>query len=78
MRDVSPNMQDYQETYRNSSLEVPEYFNFAFDVVDKRAEDRTKLALISLDPSGDVAQHHAFWDLKVQSDRFANVLKSLG
>ena len=34
MRDVSPNMQDYQETYRNSSLEVPEYFNFAFDVVD--------------------------------------------
>ena len=78
MRDVSPNMQDYQETYRNSSLEVPEYFNFAFDVVDKRAEDRTKLALISLDPSGEIAQHHAFWDLKVQSDRFANVLKSLG
>jgi len=78
MRDAVPNMQDYQETYRNSSLEVPEYFNFAFDVVDKWAEDRTKLALISLDPSGDNAQHHAFWDLKVQSDRFANVLKSLG
>jgi acetyl-CoA synthetase len=71
-------MQDYAETYRDFKLDVPEHFNFAFDVVDKWAEDRTKLALISLDPSGENAQHHTFWDLKVQSNRFANVLKGLG
>ena len=66
------------ETYRDFKLDVAEHFNFAFDVVDKWAEDRTKLALISLDPSGENAQHHTFWDLKVQSNRFANVLKGLG
>ncbi|HIB12347.1 MAG TPA: acyl-CoA synthetase [Dehalococcoidia bacterium] len=71
-------MQDYAETYRDFKLDVPEHFNFAFDVVDKWAEDRTKLALISLDPAGENAQHHTFWDLKVQSNRFANVLKGLG
>jgi len=78
MQDTTPNMQDYAETYRDFKLDVPEHFNFAFDVVDKWAEDRTKLALISLDPAGENAQHHTFWDLKVQSNRFANVLKGLG
>ena len=78
MQDTTPNMQDYAETYQNFKLDVPEHFNFAFDVVDKWAEDRTKLALISLDPAGENAQHHTFWDLKVQSNRFANVLKGLG
>ena len=60
MKDTTPNMQDYAETYRDFKLDVPERFNFAFDVVDKWAEDRTKLALISLDPSGENAQHHTF------------------
>lgn len=78
MQDTTPNMQDYAETYRDFKLDVPEHFNFAFDVVDKWAEDRTKLALISLDHAGENAQHHTFWDLKVQSNRFANVLKGLG
>ena len=73
-----PNMQDYEETFRDFKLDVPERFNFAFDVVDEWARDRTKLALISLDPQGDNARHHTFWDLKVLSDRCANVLKDLG
>ena len=78
MPDSTPNMTDYDATYRDHRLEVPEFFNFGFDVVDRWAEDRTKLALISLDPTGQNRQHHTFWDLKVLSDRFANVLKSLG
>jgi len=68
MKDTTSNMQDYAVTYRD----------FKLDVLDKRAEDRTKLALISLNHSGENAQHHTFWDLKVQSNRFANVLKGLG
>ena len=78
MPDLAPNMLNYEETYRDYRLEVPEFFNFAFDVVDRWAEDRTKLALISLDPTGQQAQHHTFWDLKVQSNRFTNVLRGLG
>ena len=48
--DESPmNMQDYEETYASFQLDVPEFYNFAFDVVDKWAEDRTKLALLTID-----------------------------
>ena len=78
MRDVTPNMQDYEETFRTARLDVPEYFNFALDVVDRWADDHTKLALVSVDPSGEAAEHHTFWDLKVLSDRFANLLRGLG
>ena len=74
----APNMTDYEYAYHNDRLEVPEYFNFGFDVVDKWAEDRTKLALLSVDPSGEKATHHTFWDLKTLTDRFANALRELG
>ncbi len=78
MRDVTPNMLDYEETYQNFKLDVPEHFNFGFDVVDRWAEDHTKLALVSVDPTGEHAQKHTFWDLKVLSNRFANLLRGLG
>ena len=78
MKDVTPNMRDYEETYRTARLDVPEYFNFALDVADRWADDHTKLALVSVDPSGETAERHTFWDLKVLSDRFANILKGLG
>ena len=61
MRDVLPNMQDYEETYRTARLDVPEYFNFALDVADRWADDHTKLALVSVDTSGETAEHHTFW-----------------
>ena len=75
---IPPNMEDYESAYRNDRLEVPEYFNFGFDVVDKFAEDRTKLALLSVDPSSESVQHHTFWDLKVLSDKYANALREAG
>ena len=31
MKDVAPNMPDYETAYRNDRLDVPEYFNFGFD-----------------------------------------------
>ena len=49
-RPGTPNMVDYEEACRSFALEVPEYFNFATDVVDGRAGDHTKLALLSVDP----------------------------
>ena len=78
MADLAPNMLNYEETFRDFQLEVPEFYNFGFDVVDRWAEDRTKLALISVDPTGQQIQQHTFWDLKIQSSRFANVLRGLG
>ena len=78
MPNTAPNMTDYEFSYANDRLEVPDYFNFGFDVVDKWAEDRTKLALLSVDPSGEKATHHTFWDLKTLSNRFANSLRELG
>ena len=78
MRDVAPNMSDYEEARRSFKLDVPEFFNFGIDVVDQWAEDHTKLALISVDPSGEQCQKHTFWDMKVLSNRFANLLRGLG
>ena len=77
--DESPiNMENYEETYNSFRLDVPEFYNFAFDVVDKWAEDRTKLALLTVDNDGASAERHSFWDLKVQSNRFANILRAQG
>lgn len=58
-------------------LLVPEYFNFAYDVVDKWAEDRTKLGLIVVD-NDDNVDKRTFWELKTASNRFANSLLALG
>ncbi|MBN1539809.1 MAG: AMP-binding protein [Candidatus Thermoplasmatota archaeon] len=69
---------DYDTLYREFKWEVPEYYNFGFEVVDGWAEDRTKLALVSLHPDGEKSSYHTFYDLKVLSDRFVNVLLNLG
>ena len=76
--DLSPNMPDYEEARREFRLDVPELYNFGFDVVDNWADDHTKLALVSVHPSGDSADKHTFHDLKVLSNKFANLLLNLG
>jgi len=75
---LMPNMIDYEETRRDFSLEVPEYFNFGFDVVDKWAKDRTKLAFVIVDEEGEVIQKRTFYELKRDSDKFANILREQG
>lgn len=59
------------------SWNVPEHFNFATDVVDRWAQDRTKLALIIVDDSGH-EERYTFWDMQTRSCRVANVLTGLG
>ena len=75
---VEPNIKDYDQERRKFKLDIPEEYNFGFDVVDTWAEDRTKVALLSVDPNGENAQRHTFWDLKVMSNKFANMLRGLG
>ncbi len=68
----------YEKLYKNFKWQVPKYYNFGFDVVDKWAEDRTKLALISIDRTGKHDRYHTFYDLSKASNKFANVLKKIG
>jgi len=68
----------YDIMYKEFRWKVPEYYNFGFDVIDQWAEDRTKLALISIDRTGKRDRYHTFFDLKMQSNQFANVLRNLG
>jgi acetyl-CoA synthetase len=68
----------YEILYKNFKWNIPEYYNFGFDVVDQWAEDRTKLALISIDRSGKRDRYHTFFDLSVSSNQFANVLRNIG
>ncbi len=69
---------DYDTLYKNFKWDIPQHYNFGFDVVDKWAEDRTKLSLVSIHSDGEKASYHTFFDLKCLSDRFANVMLDLG
>ena len=68
---------DYEKVYKEFKWDVPEYYNFGFDVVDRRADDRTKTALLSIHSDGSHS-YHTFYELSVQSNKFANVLLKLG
>ena len=56
-------------------VKVPEYFNFAYDVIDRWAEyDRNKLAMIWTDPQNGKERKLTFHDLKRLSIQAANLL----
>ncbi|HUV37184.1 MAG TPA: acyl--CoA ligase [Patescibacteria group bacterium] len=73
-----PNMTDYEKTRADFRIDVPEHFNFGFDVVDRWAGDRTKLAFMIADEEGEIVKKRTFYELKVQSNRFSNVLREHG
>jgi acyl-coenzyme A synthetase/AMP-(fatty) acid ligase len=70
-------MADYAETYRTFRLDVPERFNWAFDIFDGWARDPSKLALLWVSPDGQ-PRRFTFRELADRSKRFANVLAGLG
>jgi len=69
---------DYDAARADFSLPVPEDFNFAFDVVAKRANEADKTALIAIDRSGETVTRHSYSDLDKASSRFANALMTMG
>ena len=73
-----PDMTDYEEACRQVRFEVPEHYNFGFDLVDRRAETSDKTACIAVDAPGDAIAPFTFGDLARSSNRFANVLRELG
>ncbi len=68
----------YEEFKSEFRIDIPENFNFAYDVVDHYALTQPeKVALVWLDDKGD-EQTFTFADLKHYSDKTANLLQTLG
>lgn len=71
------NMQNYLETYRSFSLDVPEYFNWAKDEFDRWGHDPAKLALWVVDDLGR-EQKFTFSEMTKLSCKLANFLTGQG
>ncbi|MBN2426750.1 MAG: AMP-binding protein [Deltaproteobacteria bacterium] len=72
------NLKDYDKACATFAIEVPEYFNFAYDVVDQWAErDRNKLAMIWVDQEGD-ERKLTFRDFRNASNEAANIFLKYG
>ncbi len=73
----TPHMTDYEAERRNFHLEVPEYFNFATDVIGKWASDPNKLAMLWIGQNGEERQL-TFAHFAERSSRAANAFARLG
>jgi acyl-coenzyme A synthetase/AMP-(fatty) acid ligase len=67
----------YEDRVAQFRWQVPDEFNFAWDVIDAYAEDRGRLALVWENEAGEEARY-SFWDIAERSCRFANALRGLG
>ncbi|WP_321508612.1 AMP-binding protein [uncultured Methanoregula sp.] len=68
----------YEKMCETFTIDVPEYYNFGFDVIDAWAKkDRNKLAMIWVDQHGG-EKKYSFLDLKNLSNQAANVLLKYG
>ena len=71
-------MDNYEETYRNFRIEVPDYFNFGFDVIDRLGlADRNRLAMIWVNEEG-TEKTFTFRQLMNLSNSAANMLLKYG
>jgi acetyl-CoA synthetase len=70
--------ESYEDFYENYKCNVPDNFNFAYDVVDEWAKLQSeKLALLWTDDTQEV-KSFTFADIKRLSDKAANALLALG
>jgi acyl-coenzyme A synthetase/AMP-(fatty) acid ligase len=74
---VYPEMVDYEQTCREFRWEVPEFYNFAFDVVDRWGEDTQKLAMLWVNEQGD-ERRLTFRDFSLRSNQVGNALHTMG
>jgi Acyl-coenzyme A synthetases/AMP-(fatty) acid ligases len=71
-------MTSYDEFVETFRIDVPEFYNFGFDVIDKWAEtDRNKLAMIWVSQDGQ-EKKYTFRDLRNLSVEAANILIKYG
>jgi len=69
---------DYNVAQNTFSLDIPDTFNFAFDVVDVRAREANKDALIWVDAASGSRTRVSYADLADESAQIAQALMQLG
>ncbi len=68
----------YEDFYQNFSVEMPENFNFAYDIVDELAKTQPdKTAIVWCNDQGE-EKIISFAEVKRMSDKMANALLALG
>jgi acetyl-CoA synthetase/medium-chain acyl-CoA synthetase len=70
-------MNDYEAERRNFQLDVPEYFNFAADVIDRYAQNPDKEAMLWISQRGE-ERRLTFAHFSDTSNRAANAFSTLG
>jgi acetyl-CoA synthetase len=71
-------MEDPSAVSDGFSIEVPEYYNFGYDVIDRMAdEDPARLAMLWVNRTG-LEKRYSFGDLKSLSDHAAAILRKYG
>lgn len=71
------NMTNYEQERHTFAVQVPETFNFGFDVVDRWAAEPDKLAMLWADEDGH-SERYTFADIRRESNRCASVLQQMG
>jgi len=68
----------YEIASKNFSLNIPEIFNFGFDVLDVRAQEADKVALLAIDTLTGNEKSVTYSELSKVSAQFGKALLSLG
>jgi acetyl-CoA synthetase len=78
MTDDEQRPASYEDLCANFTIDVPEYYNFGFDVIDAWAKkDRNKLAMIWTDQKGN-EKKYTFFDLMRLSNQAVNICLKYG
>lgn len=76
--DLATENRDYHVAKRGYRLQVPVDFNFAVDVIDRRAAEADGTAVIAVSRDGENIRELPYSHFSEQSSRLANALLSLG
>jgi len=72
-----PRLNTYEEIYDSFKWKVPERFSMAKQLVDRHAEDPSKIALIYENLEGEV-RNYTFRQIQQSGNQFANAMLGLG
>ncbi len=69
---------NYEIASKSFSLDIPEFFNFAYDILDVRARQADKVALLAIDTVSGYKTSVTYSELSKASSQFGKALLSLG
>ena len=70
--------ESYEDFYKNFKINIPENFNFAYDVVDALAASKANERALQWCDEKGAEKVFTFSEIKTWSDKAANVLRSAG